>query len=54
MINGSKYATVTLEGIGGLKFTGGLFTNLTYIDEALLAQLTSLNVPQVYLTLKSL
>ena len=37
-----------------LRTYSGLFTNLTYIDEALLAQLTSLTVPQVYLALKSL
>ena len=32
----------------------GLFTSLTFIDEALLAHLTSTTVPQVYLALKSL
>ncbi|MBR6189332.1 MAG: RecQ family ATP-dependent DNA helicase [Prevotella sp.] len=37
-----------------LRTYSGLFTNLTFIDEALLAQLTSLNVPQVYMILKSL
>ncbi|MBQ7526480.1 MAG: RecQ family ATP-dependent DNA helicase, partial [Bacteroidaceae bacterium] len=37
-----------------LRTYSGLFTNLTFIDEALLAQLTGLTVPQVYLTLKSL
>ena len=37
-----------------LRTYSGLFTNLTFIDEALLAQLTGLNVMQVYLTLKGL
>jgi ATP-dependent DNA helicase RecQ len=37
-----------------LRTYSGLFSNLTFIDEALLAQLTGLNVPQVYMALKSL
>ena len=37
-----------------LRTYSGLFSTLTFIDEALLAHLTGLNVPQVYLTLKSL
>lgn len=37
-----------------LRSYSGLFTGLKFIDEALLAQLTGLTVPQVYLTLKSL
>ena len=37
-----------------LRTYSGLFTGLKFIDEALLAQLTSLTVPQVYMALKSL
>jgi len=37
-----------------LRTYSGLFTKLTYIDEALLANLTDLTVPKVYMTLKSM
>ncbi len=37
-----------------LRTYSGLFTKLTYIDEALLAKLTDLTVPIVYMALKSL
>ena len=37
-----------------LRTYSGLFTNLTFIDEALLAKLTGLNVMQIYLALKGL
>ena len=37
-----------------LRTYSGLFSTLTFIDETLLAKLTGLTVPQVYLTLKSL
>ena len=37
-----------------LRSYSGLFTNLTFIDEALLAQVAGLSVIQVYMTLKGL